>query len=61
MRLTRLQKILWAAAGAAMLAYGVLMVLPSRVPVEMEVAFWGLTGPVVGDREIRADGLRSGG
>ena len=39
MRLTRLQKILWAAAGAAMLAYGVLMVLPSRVPVEMEVAF----------------------
>jgi protein SCO1/2 len=39
MRLTRLQKILWAAAGAATLAYGVLMVLPSRVPVETEVAF----------------------
>jgi len=39
MRLTRLQKILWAAAGAAVLAYGVLMVLPSRVPVETEVAF----------------------
>ena len=39
MRLTRLQKILWAAAGAAMLAYGVLMVLPSRVPVETEAAF----------------------
>ena len=39
MRLTRLQKILWAAAGAATLAYGVLMVLPSRVPMETEVAF----------------------
>jgi protein SCO1/2 len=39
MRLTRLQKILWAAAGAATLAYSVLMVLPNRVPVETEVAF----------------------
>ncbi|MCB2046587.1 MAG: SCO family protein [Novosphingobium sp.] len=39
MRLTRLQKILWAAAGAATLAYGVLMVLPSHVPMETEVAF----------------------
>ena len=39
MRLTRLQKILWAAAGAATLAYGVLMVLPNRVPLETEVAF----------------------
>jgi protein SCO1 len=39
MRLTRLQKILWAAAGAATLAYGVVMVLPSRVPMETEVAF----------------------
>lgn len=39
MHLTRLQKILWAAAGAATLAYGVLMVLPSRVPGETEVAF----------------------
>lgn len=39
MHLTGLQKILWAAAGAATLAYGVLMVLPSRVPGEREVAF----------------------
>lgn len=39
MHLTGLQKILWAAAGAATLAYGVLMVLPSRVPGETEVAF----------------------
>ena len=39
MRLTRLQKILWAAAGAATLAYGVLMVLPNRVPLETGVAF----------------------
>ena len=39
MRLTRLQKILWAAAGAATLAYGVLMVLPNRAQVETEAAF----------------------
>ena len=39
MHLTRLQKILWAAAGAAALAYGVLMVLPNRAPVETEAAF----------------------
>jgi protein SCO1/2 len=31
MRLTRLQKFLWAA-GAATLAYGVLLVLPNRAP-----------------------------
>lgn len=32
MRLTILQKILWAAAGVATLAYGLLVVLPSRAP-----------------------------
>lgn len=32
MRLTRLQKILWAAAGAALLAYGGLIFLPGRAP-----------------------------
>lgn len=30
MRLTRLQKILWAAAGLATLAYGLLVLLPNR-------------------------------
>ena len=32
MRLTRLQKILWAAAGLATLAYGLLVLLPNRTP-----------------------------
>jgi protein SCO1/2 len=32
MRLTILQKILWAAAGTATLAYGLMMVLPDRAP-----------------------------
>jgi protein SCO1/2 len=32
MRLTRLQKSLWAAAGAATLAFGVIVVLPDRSP-----------------------------
>jgi protein SCO1/2 len=32
MRLTILQKTLWAAAGTATLAYGLLMVLPDRAP-----------------------------
>lgn len=32
MRLTRLQKILWAAAGMATLAYGLLVLLPNRDP-----------------------------
>lgn len=32
MRLTTLQKTLWAAAGVAMLAYGLLVLLPNRAP-----------------------------
>lgn len=32
MRLTRLQKILWAATGLATLAYGLLVLLPNRAP-----------------------------
>lgn len=32
MQLTRLQKILWAAAGLATLAYGLLVLLPNRTP-----------------------------
>lgn len=40
MRLTRLQKILWAAAGITVIAYGVLMILSNRAPVSVgEAAF----------------------
>jgi len=38
MRLTGLQKVLWAGAGIALLAYGVLMVLPNRAPVSVTEA-----------------------
>jgi protein SCO1 len=40
MRLTGLQKILWAAAGIAVLAYGMLLLLPDRAPTPAaEAAF----------------------
>lgn len=40
MRLTGLQKILWAAAGIATLAYGTMVLLPDRAPLSVaETAF----------------------
>ncbi len=38
MRLTSVQKILWAAAGLAVLAYGTLVLLANRAPLPSDVA-----------------------